>query len=259
MTHLLTLNTRGTDVMVSALALGGQTFELDDIYEQYGRLYRERGVEPAKHFRSSIRNELQRLSSDCLVFEKENRQMDLVGLVRRGVWTIRDGVRPLLMAAANEHGKNFVAAASLFVPFDGDYVEQTKVKHFTHVIGNYAQQQIMDAITRRGYRILEDTSQGQSYDFTFRLIGDRTASDQIMESKGTQQSEIDVSLSNNEHSVFASRYHQYWLGVVTDIKIESTGIASGGDVFITSPEVLSKWKFINNGARLRRIVQGGLI
>jgi len=118
----------------------------------------------------------------------------------------------------------------------------------------------MDAIRRRGYRILEDTSQGHSYDFTFRLIGDRTASDQIMESKGTQRGEIDVSLSNNEHSVFAKRYHEYWLGVVTDIRIDqSTGIASGGDVFITSPEVLSKWKFINNGARLRRIDAGGLL
>jgi hypothetical protein len=256
--HLLTLKARGTDVAVSALELGGRSFKLDDLYERYGRLRRGRGEVLAENFQSSVRNELQRLSSDCLVFGKEKHELDLFALKRPGVWAIRDEARPKLITAANEAAGDLLKIPHrLLVPMEFDRVGQAdaiNVNKYNHIIGTYAQTRIMEAMRQRGARVMGDVSTTHSYDFWFMFPG-RTEAHQIMESKGTRgskQTTTTIALSEKEHEVLLKNRDRYWLGVVYDIEIVD-GVARGGSApFITEPPIDKRWQ-LTKGFRWRWI------
>lgn len=245
--NLATLGTRGTDIVVAGLKLPHR-FNRAELVEIYGKLRRDRDGTLPQHWQQGISNELQRLGSDFSRFHKEHRRLDLIAHLGSGQYCFRDEIRPKLIDAANQHADLLVTQNTLVVPTAANEVASGSVNH---LIGAYAQQKIMMAMRGRGFKILQDTSTGRSYDFTF-CGSNRYDTPQIMECKGSRRADVDVALTANELSVMLRNPFSYWVGVVYSIDLVD-GIAVGGtDPFITPPPVLDKWHFAQ-AVRLRRI------
>jgi hypothetical protein len=242
---LLTVGARGTDVILAALRLG-RHFSLADLREGYGAIRSERGDVLPKEWKQGVSNELHRRSSDFSQFSKEGHQLDLIARVGSGQYCFRDGVRPKLLDAANEHNDLIVGHNTLVVPVPGEDVVDVVA---SHVIGKYAQQKMMEIMRSRGYTVT-DTSARRAYDFTF-CGRDRWSTTQTMECKGTRRADGAFAVTHNEMQALAATFSNYWFGVVYNISIVD-GKASGGEAFITEPPIFNKWR-ITKGFKLQRI------
>jgi hypothetical protein len=234
------LGIRGTDVAMAALKCS-ETFGTTDIQDAYHRVRSARGDAFNKHWQAGIRNEMQRLSSDC----QEFAGVDLFAFRRKGIYSFRDGLRPKLIDAANELQGGFFGTR-LLVPEDRIILHEQAINH---LVGRYAQDKLMQVMKEQGYEIMEDSSQNRAYDFLFRAR-ERGSVPQIMESKGTRSGGIDVSLTPNELKVLAENYHAHWLGFVCNIQIENGEACGGSDPMIVKPPVLERLRFVNS-VRLR--------
>jgi hypothetical protein len=224
----------------------GRNFSLADLREAYGTVRRERGDGLPKEWKQGVSNELHRRSSDFSQFQKEGHQLDLIARVGSGQYCFRDNVRPKLVDAANERSDLLVTKNTLVVPITGEDVADVVASHVT---GLYAHQKVMMIMQSRGYTIT-DTSASHAYDFMFRGR-ERWSTPQIMECKGTRRAEGSFGLTPNELTVLCGNSASFWFGVVYNI-IVMGGSATGGEVFITEPPILSKWRF-TTGYRLERI------
>jgi hypothetical protein len=232
---LVTLTTRGTDVVTAALQLS-RNFSRADLVERYGKNRLDRDGALPQHFAQGVSNEIQRLSSDCSRYHKERHELNLIACRGSGQYCLRDEARPKLIEAANKRPDLPLTLNTLVIPIAGDVVA-TSVPN--HVIGEYAQKQIMTAMRARNYTIMEDSSRGRSYDFIFRA-SERYALPQIMECKGSTRASTDLSLTHNEITVMIRNSANYWLGVVCSIEL-TNGIAAGGAISITAPPILDNW------------------
>jgi hypothetical protein len=250
MSGFLTLSTRGTDVILSALKLGSR-FTREELVEVYGRLRLERdGVLP-RHWSQGISNEIQRLGSEFAIFAKEHRKLDLIARRGIGQYSIRDSVRPLLLDAANEHSNLFRYSNTLLVPSNETAAVTDSPNKYNHLVGAFAQQKLMQWALQKGYEIVEDSSMTRAYDFSFRQ-GARHNTIQTMEAKGTRRSEIDVALTPNEYMAWISSASTYWLGIVYNIDVVDGRACGGSEPFVTPPPVLNRWQIVR-GFKLRLI------
>ena len=245
---LLTLGTRGTDLVLAALQLP-RKFSRAELNEGIAKLRRTRGDVLSPTWTQGTSNELHRIGSDFAQFHKERRQLDLIARVGSGQYCIRDEARRKLIDAANEGRDLLVTHNTLVVPADGDDVGNVVE---SHVIGKYAQQTIMTAIRNMGYRIVDDTSSRNAYDFMFQSH-ERCATPQLMECKGTRRADGTFGVTHGEANVLWSNVMNYWFGVVYGITVADEK-ASGGKIFITEPPIFKKWRF-TKGFRLERICE----
>lgn len=243
---LLTLSTRGTDLVLAALRLSRE-FTRAELNEAIGKRRLVRGDVLPQHWRQGTSNELHRLSSDFAQHHKEGRELDLIARVGSGRYCLRDEVRPKLFDAANNRCDLLVTQNTLVVPAEDDDVVNVVA---SHVIGKYAQQMIMNIICDMGYRIIDDTSNRNAYDFMFQSH-ERFATPQLMECKGTRRTDGAFSITHGEGNVLWNNVMNYWFGVVYGITIADER-ASGGKAFITEPPIFKKWRF-TKGFRLERI------
>lgn len=243
--NITTLQTRGTDLVTAALKLAGR-FDRAELMESYGKLRQARG-DPLPHWwKQGVSNELHRLSSDFATFHTEHRKLDLFCCdVRAKQYALRDSAKPLLIEAANAAGDLFTSRNTLLVSRYGD----TTQFHNNHLIGQYAQKIVMNEMRSRGYTVI-DTSLLHAYDFEFKAPT-RTSVPQIMETKGTRASEIDITLTPNEMQVMFENRDRYWLGIVYNIKLDSGQARDGSLPFITAPPIIDQWRFLT--ARIRRV------
>jgi hypothetical protein len=237
---LLPLGIRGTDLVVAGLRLG-RHFNLADLTESYTKIRQDRGDAP-KWVDSSLRNELQRKSSDCKAFHKEGHELDLIAIPRPGHYYFRDEVWPTLLEAANQSGNLLFGLNTLSIPVNAEAAEAICM---SHAIGVYAQRMLMEHMsTHLGAQNIQDTSIGRAYDFTFSLPGRTGGLPQVMECKGTHKSSGSLSSSHNEANVWTDNPMTYWLGTVYSIAFDKkTGGCSGGELTIYPPLIRQKWQF----------------
>jgi hypothetical protein len=254
MSGFVTLGVRGTDVITAALTLGNR-FTRRELVDAYGNLRRSRGDTLPQWWDQGISNELQRLSSDCSRYHKEHRQLDLIGMMGKGEYCLRDAARPKLLEAANARADLLLCVNTLVVPVE-TVVFTDHENRFNHVVGQYAQHRIMRAMQDRGFEIMRDTSKDHAYDFVFMDRARRQTAVQTMECKGTRRgSGAEFAFTANEIMVMAENLNSYWLGVVYDIKIENGVAVGGSDPFITGPPIFKedRWSLIG-AIRMRHIV-----
>lgn len=251
MAGFLTLSPRGTDVVLAALQLN-RRFSRDDLVESYGRLRMDRDGALPQHWSQGVSNEIQRLGSEFSRYKEEGRKLDLIARFGRGQYSIRDAVRPLLLTAANERSDLLKFSNTLLVPSQYTNGNDAATHKYNHLVGTYAQLKLMAWARQENNDIIEDTASTRSYDFLFRKRGVRHETPQVMESKGTRRSEIDVALTPNEYTAWIRNAHSYWLGIVYNIEIVDGQARGGSDPFVTPPPILNRWQIVS-GFKLRRI------
>jgi hypothetical protein len=234
------LHTRGTDVVAAAIKCGDR-FNAADIERAYRDVRQGRGDVLNEHWRSGIRNEMQRLSSDAKQFNGD-ASLDLFAFLpnSRGWYSLRDNARPQLISAANKCDVLYRCETRLLIPAAKTPEASAATNH---LVGNWAQARIMQWARDKGYRVIEDSSRSNAYDFTFRLP-ERWATPQTMECKGSRAERGDVVLTPNEMRVLYENYHNHWLGFVCNIQIGAGVIFGGDDPFIIEPPALDRLAFI---------------